>query len=161
MAVYRSGGTSALLAGAGAWPPRPPNCVSSGVHVSVKSYFPASPVRSTTGRSSTEVCIRPVKSAMVAFLTFNTPSPLKNKPGRPFGSPSLLVSFDPVFPTASAYTVRSFVSRWKVSLKRSASSFCIIARNCLTLGCPSMSGFARISNLSDSSQAGPPVNWRG
>ena len=45
----------------------------------------------------------------------------------------------------------------KLSPNRSASSFCTIDWSCVTFGIPGVSGFARMSNLSDSIHDGPPV----
>ena len=73
------------------------------------------------------------------------------------GSSTDSFSFGPFFPTTSAYMGRSFFSRCSVSLKRSASRFCIITLDC-SLVAP-RGTFATMSYLSESSQPGPEI-WK-
>src|SRR6476646_12030903 len=101
MAV-NSDGAVASAGGGGTLTPMLANWVSSGVHVSVKSYRPVRPVRSTTGRSRTAVCITVAKSVIETLIAGNDPSPRKNRLGSPLGSPELFVSVGPLGPRTNA-----------------------------------------------------------
>ncbi len=146
IAVKISGSPSPSLGdGAGLVPAAPAG--TSGLHKSPKSNLPVSPVWSITGRSSTPLCRKPAKSAMVAFLASNLAGPMRVnieehvrirlRVALSFGELRAALCGD------DRVHGKLLFSRWNFRLKRSASSFCMSARNCLLLGCPSTSGLVR------------------
>ena len=87
-----------MPSGTGTRKPMPLNCVSSGVHLNVKSNSPVSPVLSTTGLSITTNCMNRAKFPSVLFLKLHTPRCSQPEFSTSFASAAF--SFGPPFATS-------------------------------------------------------------